>query len=662
MPAWSIFLDWIQDSPTLSLLIVFLVAMSESLALVGMIVPGAFLMVSFGALIATGYLPFWPTVGVATLGAVAGDGLSYLLGAHYNQRLANIWPFTRYPDLIPQGKNFFARHGSKSVLLGRFFGPLRAVIPAIAGMLHMPKKTFFAVNLLSAILWAPVYLLPGILFGTSLELAAEFAGRFTLLLVVLMVLIWLNTWLVKKIYRWIAPRTDQLMQRLIDWSQRHPLTGRIPAAILVPEQSEIRGLSLLVMLLTISTFGFVLISQLSSSQPILYNLDLLLWHTLQTLRSPPIDHLMVFVSSLANFNLLAAFTLLVASVLLALRRYQALWHWLVAFAFPAALITSLQAFGLITEQLPLTPGSPLSYLDPRTTLATVVYGFSAILVTRQIPFRGRPYIYLATSLGILFIAFSQLYLGLAWFSDVLGGLFFASAWTALLGIAYRRHATAAIPLHGHKLIWLPLLVVPVIIYASLVHERDFGYHNPASPQTTVSLDQWLNSDWINLPAYRHDLLGHNDFAFTLQIAASTKTLNHILQQAGWQKPGDRDMSFLNLFNPQAGLTDLPIPEHVHAGKYEKLHWIKPRTDSLEILRLWPATVHVDNGQQTIPLWYGYLSRLVLGQLPGVRYLKTDRQAMPSLAVIRKMFHRCKQVLRQRETEPAQRVLLISCPG
>ncbi len=660
MPAWSTFLDWIQGSPTLSLLIVFLVAMSESLALVGMIVPGAFLMVSFGALIATGYLPFWPTVLVATLGAVAGDGLSYLLGAHYNQRLANIWPFTRYPDLIPQGKRFFAHHGSKSVLLGRFFGPLRAVIPAIAGMLHMPKKTFFAVNLLSAILWAPVYLLPGILFGASLELAAEFAGRFTLLLVILLVLIWLNTWLVKKIYRWIAPRTDQLMQRLIDWSQRHPVTGRIPAAILVPEQSEIRGLSLLAMLLTLSTFGFVLISQLSSSQPILYNLDLLLWHTLQSLRSPPIDHVMVFVSSLANFNLLAAFTLLVASVMFMLKRYQALWHWLLAFAFPATLIASLQAFGLIPEQVPLTPDSPLSYLDPRTTLATVVYGFSAILVTRQIPFRGRPYIYLATSLGILLIAFSQLYLGLAWFSDVLGGLFFASAWTALVGIAYRRHATAAIPLQSHKLAWLPLLVLPVLIYAALVHERDFTYHNPVTPQTTLSQNQWLSSGWSALPASRHDLRGYNDFAFTLQIAASEKTLRNLMQQAGWQIPQDRDMAFLNIFNPQARLTDLPIPEHVHAGKYEKLRWIKPQTDSLEILRLWPATVHVDNGQQTTPLWYGYLSRLTVSKLPGIRYLKTDQQYPPPLAELRQLFSTCEQMIRQRQAKPVQRVLLISC--
>lgn len=75
----------IQQYPNIALLIVFLVAFSESLIIIGLIVPGAILMVLFGALIAIDALAFWPTVFFAVSGAVAGDSLSYWLGLRYQQ-------------------------------------------------------------------------------------------------------------------------------------------------------------------------------------------------------------------------------------------------------------------------------------------------------------------------------------------------------------------------------------------------------------------------------------------------------------------------------------------------------------------------------------------------------------------------------------------------
>jgi len=230
--------DWLQQNPLISLVFVFLVACGESLAVVGLVVPGALLMVGFGALIALDYLAFAPTVIAAMLGAIAGDGISYWLGVKYNRNLASIWPFTRYPDLLSRGEGFFQRHGGKSVLLGRFVGPLRPIIPAIAGMLRMPMRQFFLINILSALLWAPLYLLPGIIFGASLELASEFAGRFTLLVVGLFFGLWLIVWLIRLGYLWFMPFSDAVMARLVNWSRRHPLAGEIPAAIVAPDHSE----------------------------------------------------------------------------------------------------------------------------------------------------------------------------------------------------------------------------------------------------------------------------------------------------------------------------------------------------------------------------------------------------------------------------------------
>ena len=113
--------------------IVFLIAMAESLAIVGVLVPGVVMMFGIGALIATGVLEFWPTFAWAVTGAVAGDGLSFFLGRFYQQQLTGIWPFTRYPQMLDRGVRFFERYGGKSVVFGRFVGPVRAVDPPGGG-------------------------------------------------------------------------------------------------------------------------------------------------------------------------------------------------------------------------------------------------------------------------------------------------------------------------------------------------------------------------------------------------------------------------------------------------------------------------------------------------------------------------------------------------
>jgi hypothetical protein len=127
----------------------------------------------------------------AAIGAVAGDGLSYWLGRHFDKQLRSIWPFTKHPDLIPRGEQFFHKHGGKSVLFGRFIGPIRPIIPAIAGIMHMNPYHFYFVNILSALTWAPIVLLPGVVFGSSLHLAGAVAGRLVMLILILVGIAWL---------------------------------------------------------------------------------------------------------------------------------------------------------------------------------------------------------------------------------------------------------------------------------------------------------------------------------------------------------------------------------------------------------------------------------------------------------------------------------------
>jgi len=166
-------LDWMARNPELAGLIVFLVAAGESLALVGIVVPGVVFMLGIGALVGLDAINLWQALFWAAAGAIVGDWLSYWLGRHFDKQLRHIWPLSRYPALIPRGEAFFERHGGASVFFGRFVGPLRPIIPAIAGIMHMPQGKFYVINVVSAILWAPVVILPGVAFGESIQLANE---------------------------------------------------------------------------------------------------------------------------------------------------------------------------------------------------------------------------------------------------------------------------------------------------------------------------------------------------------------------------------------------------------------------------------------------------------------------------------------------------------
>ena len=89
------------------------------------------------------------------------------LGHHFEYLTGRFRWFRLHPDHLEKGVHFFERYGDLSVALGRFFGPIRAVVPLVAGLLHMPPKRFFIANVLSALVWAPAYLAPGMVLGSA---------------------------------------------------------------------------------------------------------------------------------------------------------------------------------------------------------------------------------------------------------------------------------------------------------------------------------------------------------------------------------------------------------------------------------------------------------------------------------------------------------------
>ncbi|MCG2635245.1 MAG: DedA family protein [Gammaproteobacteria bacterium] len=186
----NLVIDWVAARPALAAAILFVVTFAESLALVGLFVPGVLFMWLAGALIALGILDPAPILVSAVAGAFAGDGVSYAIGRRLKGRARVIWPFSRHPEWWLRSESFFRRHGVFSVVLGRFVGPVRPVIPLVVGVLGMRSSLFYLTNGVSALAWAPLYLLPGFLVGSSLAEAPIIGAKLTLAVFALGLLCW----------------------------------------------------------------------------------------------------------------------------------------------------------------------------------------------------------------------------------------------------------------------------------------------------------------------------------------------------------------------------------------------------------------------------------------------------------------------------------------
>lgn len=162
----ALVLDFVRDHRAWAAPIVAALAFSESLVLLSLLVPATVALVGIGALLGAAGLglaspEFWTICLAGAAGGWLGDWVSYEVGRHFDQRAKRIWPLNGRPDLVDRAEAFIRRHGVWGVFLGRFFGPLRALVPLVAGVFDMPRARFQAANLASALIWAFGLLAPG---------------------------------------------------------------------------------------------------------------------------------------------------------------------------------------------------------------------------------------------------------------------------------------------------------------------------------------------------------------------------------------------------------------------------------------------------------------------------------------------------------------------
>ncbi len=629
-------LDWTRLHPQWTEFAVFGVAFVESLAVIGLLLPGVFLLFGAGALIALGVLDMWTTLACAALGASLGDGVSFWFGRHYHQRLRVMWPLRHYPELLNRGVDFFYRHGGKSILLGRFIGPLRPFIPAVAGMLDMPVWRYVAINVVSALAWAPVYILPGTVFGASLDLAGEVAGRLVLLLVLLVVVVMVSLWLARRVFEFVTPRAGGYLNRLLLWGAQHPVLGRLSGTLVDPARPEARGMMVFGAILLISTWAFfsILHGVLGTAGPT--PIDLAAYQLLQGLRTPWADSLMVLITELGDTQVAVVVTLTLCAWLLLRRRTDAALHLLGAVGF-GLLVSKVLKYALKVVR---PPAMQFMLHDPsfpsgHATISTALYGFCALLIARELSGARRWLPYLCAGLLIVPIVFSRLYLGAHWLSDTLGGLTLGMAWTALLGIAYRRHSPTPIGARSFSAVLLGTLLLAGSWHVLHDHRSDMHRYALHHESRHWSTQDWWQSDWRRLPVYRGDLRGRPAQPLTVQWAGDLERIRAQLAAQGWQRPVNLSPATALLWlSPNPQLAALPVLPQVHDGRHDVLRLIHPGNSaaSLYVLRLWRADVLLDSARQ--PLWIGDVSELRLARkTPLIAYLRSARDFDRPLAAL-----------------------------
>lgn len=152
--------EFVRANEVWAVPIVFLLSFGESLAFLSILIPSTAIMIALGGLFGASGIPWLPVWLAAVVGSILGYAVSYWIGLYFKNDVARIWPFTKYPGMLPMGQAFFDRYGTYGVFIGHLIGPLRAVVPVVAGMYAMPQVPFQVANVAASIVWASLVLLP----------------------------------------------------------------------------------------------------------------------------------------------------------------------------------------------------------------------------------------------------------------------------------------------------------------------------------------------------------------------------------------------------------------------------------------------------------------------------------------------------------------------
>lgn len=396
---------WLSAHPEWLGLSIFLVACIECLAIAGIIVPGTVLLFAIAVLAGSGALSLGETLLLAYTGGLLGDALSYALGRRFHQNIRRLPLLRHHPEWLIGAEQYFQRYGVASLLVGRYIGPLRPMLPMVAGMLDMPLGRFIVISLIAAAGWSVAYLLPGWATGAAMRLPLPegFWGEAATVALSLTLFLAVSIHSILRNQRWATALAA--------------------------------GLSLSILLV------------LFIGWPRLAQLDQGLMTLVQEQRHPSLDSVMVLITRLGDFKTQLSVGILLGLLLLLTRQSREL-----LFAAGTLLGTAVanQTLKLLLArarpEVLLEPLHSFSLPSGHSSASFAFFLVLGVLAGRGQPARLRLTWLLLASLPALAIALSRVYLGAHWPTDIIAGALLAIGVCALsLTLTQWKIPLAALP-------------------------------------------------------------------------------------------------------------------------------------------------------------------------------------------------------------------------
>lgn len=587
-------LQWLNANPHYAGLVTFVISAAESVAIIGTIVPGSIMMTALGALAGAGVIPLWATIIWAILGAIVGDGISYWIGHYFKDRLRKIWPFNRNPHLLLKGETFFLKYGSMSVFIGRFVGPVRALVPLVAGMLGMKPLQFTIANVTSAIFWAPAYMLPGILLGAaSLELPPEIAVHVILVIFLLTLFILLCLWFTYKLTQWILRSTHQMQYNL--WLRLKSSRTFSPIVNILKHHNEILtydqlGLAFYFLSAIILFVLLALYVKTVGAPNIMINE--IAFHLFRGIQMPGAYIPMLNITLLGQKEVISPIILTLFIWLFYINRKRAAWHVLALGIVSAGslyvtkhIIQLARPWGIL--QSPETYSMPSGH----ATMSTCIYFGIAFLIAASVAKKRHWMIYSVAVFLVGIVCLSRLYLGAHWLTDIIAAWLLSIAVLSLIIISYRRKQETPISPWGLLIVTFLTLIVTTSIYHHYRFEKmEINYAQIDYPTEYIDIEAWWNSNNV-LPAYRASLFGFPSEYINLEWEGEIDDIRDTLLKAGWNKPPARDfISTLHRLSDVKSTLYLPLVSPQYLDKKPELILTRQvnHEKNLLVLRLWSA--------------------------------------------------------------------------
>ena len=567
------FLDYFAQNPSWAIVIAFLIAFGEALLIIGLFVPSTAVLVGAGILVGSGHLGFWPVFLATTIGAVAGDQVSFWAGRFFGDGLKNLWPLNRFPQLLARGEEFVRNHGGKSIALGRFVPGVKAVVPGIVGMLGMSQFYFAAVNVSSALVWSAFHIVPGILIGQGLALAGELSGRLAFVLLELLVILAVAGWIIRLFAAGVSPYLDHILERISGWAKnRNSRSMHRFGRAVSPENPRSLLIVFFTAVLILGLFAFIVLVSGMATRDAIPNTDLSVFNLMREIRNAPADEFMIPITMLGDGYVLTAMMATIVGWL----AWRKAWRAAIASAtvFLAGKLFSMLLKYSIHRPRPVelyTGADSFSFPSGHATMAAITFGILAVLASHAMNRWNRSLVYAICGLFVITIAYSRIYLGVHWLSDVVGGVVFGGVVVAAFGVTIEAIPPRRIMPFGLLCATFLAFVAAGSANISTNFERAEIFY--AAPEQTYSITpaEWEAAAWLQLPARRIDLAGKPEEQFIMQWASSLESLQSVLENRNWVfSPKWKLRDSIPYLDPNAVLAGVAPRPALHAGLKAKL--------------------------------------------------------------------------------------------